>query len=75
MQQGLLTQSNNVFLRTQLLPQNLSQRHAILGELLNTLMELIKRHRILEKFPAELGFIVNIRHFGDRISFSGSGSI
>jgi len=48
-------------------PQKLLEGLAILSKLLDTLMELIKRHLVLEKFPTELGLVVDIANFGDGI--------
>ena len=38
---------------------------AVLSELLDTLVELVERHRVLEEGPAELGLVVDERHLGD----------
>ena len=44
---------------------------AVLSKLLDTLMELIKRHLFLEERPAELWLVVDIGYFGNRVSLAG----
>ena len=49
----------------QLLPQQILELLAILSELLDTLVELVESHSILEKLPAELGLVVDEGDFGE----------
>lgn len=51
-------------LSRELLLENLLQGLTILGKLLDAFVELVEGHRILEKCPAELGLVVNVRHLG-----------
>ena len=41
---------------------------AILSELLDTLMQLVERHLVLEEGPAELGLVVDEGHLLDRLA-------
>ena len=54
-------------LRRELLLEDLLQGLAVLGELLDALMELVERHLVLEERPAELGLVVDERHLRDRL--------
>lgn len=54
-----ITQSRVRCLDRKLLAKELLEGLAVLSELLNTLMELIKRHLVLEEGPAEIGLVVN----------------
>lgn len=51
-----------------LLLQHILQRLAVLGELPDTLMELLERHLVLEQGPAELGLVVDVGNLGHRRS-------
>lgn len=48
-----------------LLPEKVLERLAILSELLDTLVELIERHLVLEERPAELSLVVDKGDLGD----------
>lgn len=45
---------------------------AILSKLLDTFMELVEGHLVLEKLPAEFGLIVDIGNFLDWLGLCGS---
>ena len=49
----------------ELLTEDVLESDTILGELLDTLVELVERHRVLEEVPAELRLIVNVRHLSN----------
>ena len=54
-------------LRRKLLLEDFLQGLAVLGELLDALVELVERHLVLEERPAELGLVVDERHLRDRL--------
>ena len=58
-------------LRRQLLFQEVLESLAILSELLDTLVELVERHRVLEQCPAELGLVVDVRNLGELVRGRG----
>lgn len=57
-------------LSRELLTEDVPKRVSILSELLDTLVQLIKRHLVLEQLPAELGLVVNVRDLGYRLCLS-----
>lgn len=50
----------------ELLAEEVLEGLAILGELLDTLVQLVERHLVLKELPAELGLVVDIRDLLDR---------
>lgn len=60
-----------VFLSRDLLAKELLESLAILSELLDTLMELVEGHLVLEEGPAEFGFIVDEADLSDGVGLSG----
>ena len=46
---------------------------AVLGELLDALVELVKGHGVLEERPAELGLVVNVRNLSKRLLLGSYG--
>lgn len=60
-----LTAHEVLHLCLQLLSKQSLESFTILCKLLDTLMELVKCHLILQKNPAELWLIVDIGHFGE----------
>ena len=55
----------------ELLAEEVLEGIAILSELLDTLVKLVESHLVLEKSPAELGLVVNVRDLRKRV---GGGS-
>ena len=55
----------------QFLPENALERIPVLGKLLDALVQLVERHRVLEERPAELGLVVDEGDFRDRVGFCG----
>ena len=51
------------------------ERIGILSKLFNTLMEFIKRHRVLKQGPTELGLVVHVGDLGDGGIFGSKGCI
>ena len=62
---------SNKCLCLQLLPEKLLQGLTILRELLNTFVQFVEGHLVLEKCPAELGLVVDVGDFRDRLSLGG----
>ena len=52
--------------RLELLADEALEGLAVLSELLDTLVELVERHLVLEQRPAELGLVVDERDLLDR---------
>jgi len=50
-----------------------AQGITILSELLDTLVQLVERHLVLEEFPAELGLVVDVRDLGDLVGGRDGG--
>lgn len=48
----------------QLLPEDGLEGLAVLCELLDTFMELVKRHLVLEESPTELWLVIDVRDLG-----------
>ena len=55
-------------LSRELLAEQLLEGLAVLGELLDTLVELVERHLVLEESPAELGLVVDKRDLRQRLA-------
>lgn len=60
---NLFSISPVLYLSIELLLQQVLEGLAILSELLDTLMEFFKRHRVLKQCPAELGLVVDVGDF------------
>lgn len=56
----------------ELLLEDVLERDTILGELLDTFVELVEGHRVLEECPAELGLVVDEGDLLQRLALSGS---
>ena len=56
---------SNTDLSFQLLPQQRLESLAVFSEFFDTLVEFVKRHGVLEKFPPEFGLIINVSDLGD----------
>ena len=54
-------------LSRQLVPQDFLEGLAILCKLLDTLVQLIECHLVLEERPPELRFVIDERDFWDRV--------
>ena len=63
--------TSNKRLCLQLLPEKLLQGLTVLGKLLDTFVQLVKGHLVLEKCPAELGLVVDVGDFRDRLCLGG----
>ena len=50
--------------RRELLTEELLEGVAVLGELLDALVQLVERHLLLEQLPAELGLVVDVGDLG-----------
>ena len=61
-------QANDVQARLggELLLEQILKSRAVLSELFDALVELVKRHLVLKQSPAELGFVVDERDLRDR---------
>lgn len=62
------TTRNRNFLSLELLDQRVLQSSTVLGETSDTLVELVKGHDIIEKFPSELGLVVKVGSLGDGLA-------
>ena len=56
-----------------LLAKELLEGLTVLSELLDTLVELVESHSILEKLPAELGLVVDVRNLSKRLLLGSYG--
>lgn len=65
------TKCESANLSRELLLEEAFQSFTVLGELLNTLVELIECHLVLEEGPSELGLVVDVADLGDRVGLSG----
>ena len=59
--------------RLELLADEALEGLAVLSELLDTLVELVESHSILEKLPAELGLVVDVRNLSKRLLLGSYG--
>jgi hypothetical protein len=60
-----------VFLGRNLLAEELLESLAILSKLLDTLVELVEGHLVLEESPAEFGLVVDEADLGDGVGLGG----
>ena len=56
-----------------LLAKELLEGLTVLSELLDTLVELVESHSILEKLPSEFGLVVNVRNLSKRLLLGSYG--
>ncbi len=55
-------------LRPELLAEKVLEGLAVLRELADTLVKLVRRHLVLAQCPAELSLVVNVRDLGDGLA-------
>lgn len=55
----------------ELLRKHLLEGLTILSELLDTLVQLVERHLVLEQCPAELGLVVDVGDLGEVLVLGG----